>query len=90
MIGPGTVPPLAGQDDPAAPGGPSPYNAAPPYGAPVVPSGVPTPGPGSQYVNDVVGGPVDDNTNTNLPSPATLAFRRTVQANLLTQHQQKG
>lgn len=86
--GPGTVPPLAGQDDPAAPGGPSPYNAAPPYGAPVVPSGVPTPGPGSQYVNDVVGGPVDG--NTNLPSPATLAFRRTVQANLLTQHQQKG
>lgn len=33
--GPGQEPELAGQTNPAAPGGPAPYNAAPPYGSPV-------------------------------------------------------
>lgn len=35
--GPGTRPPLADQADPAAPGGPAPYNGAEPFGAPVAP-----------------------------------------------------
>lgn len=39
--GPGTVPPLAGQGDPAAAGGPSPYQGAAPYGnGPVAPDPV--------------------------------------------------
>lgn len=81
--GPGTVPPLAGLADPAAPGGPAPYNGVPPYGVAVVPTGpgsmgVPSPG----YVN------VDP--NQQLDRTKALAFRRTVQANLVSLNQQKG
>jgi hypothetical protein len=83
--GPGTVPPLAGQADPAAPGGPAPYNGAEPFGAPAVPTGVPAPTPGNHYINDIPGGPVDGNVN-----PATLAFRRTVQAAVLADRKKKG
>jgi hypothetical protein len=35
--GPGTIPPLAGGMDPAAPGGAAPYNGAPPFSSPVAP-----------------------------------------------------
>jgi hypothetical protein len=35
--GPGTVPPMAGGMDPAAPGGAGPYNGAPPFSSPVAP-----------------------------------------------------
>lgn len=81
--GPGTVPPLAGLADPAAPGGPAPYNGVPPYGVAVVPTGpgsmgLPSPG----YVN------VDP--NQQLDRTKALAFRRTVQANLVSLNQQKG
>jgi hypothetical protein len=71
--------PLAGGMDPAEEGGPAPYNGAPPFGSPVVPTGPNQSASGSQYVNDVVGGPVDGNVNS-----ATIAFRRRVQASLLT------
>ena len=71
--------PLSGGMDPAAPGGPSPYNAAPPYGHEVVPmSETELDKPGSDLVNDVVGGPADGNLNR-----ATIAFRKNVQASLL-------
>jgi len=84
--GPGTVPPLAGQEDAAAAGGPAPYNGAQPFGSPVVPTGAPAaPSAGVPTVNDVPGGPLDGNT-----SPATLAFRRQVQANLLADKNKKG
>jgi hypothetical protein len=76
--------PLDGQQDAAAAGGPSPYNGAPPLGHPVVPTGSPSGGAGSNYVNDIPGGPADGNVN-----PATLAFRRQVQASLL-QHNKRG
>ncbi len=74
--GPGTPPILEGGVDPARPGGPAPYNGAGPVGAPVVPTGPAPAEPGNQYVNDVVGGPLDGNTKG-------LAFRRSVQAGLL-------
>jgi hypothetical protein len=70
--------PLTGQQDPAAPGGPSPYNGAEPFGHQVVPGAGPSSGGGSNYVNDIPGGPADGNVN-----PATIAFRRQVQASLL-------
>lgn len=81
--GPGEVPPLAGQTDAAAPGGPAPYNAAPPYGSPVVPSGGAPHGVPSA-VDGTLGGPVDQAAMQHL-SPQTMAFRKTVQANLLNQ-----
>lgn len=74
--GSGTVPPLAGAEDPAAPGGPAPYNAAPPFGGQgVVPAGPGMPPP-VPTVNDV-------------NNPAALAFRRTVQSNLLGTNQRR-
>lgn len=81
--GPGTVPPLAGQADPAAPGGPAPYNGAPPYGAPVTPTG-----PGSMGLPSP--GYVNADPNGQLDQARALAFRRTVQANLVSLNQQKG
>lgn len=81
--GPGTTPPLAGQEDPAAPGGPAPYNGAEPFGAPAVPTGAPAPQAGPAYVNDIPGGPLDGNAKA-------LAFRRRVQASLLTSSKQEG
>jgi hypothetical protein len=83
--GPGRPGPLAGGADPAAAGGPSPYNGAEPYGAPVVPNlsvthGQPT------AIDTQPGAPVDAAAYQHL-SPQTRAFRRTVQANLLQSHQ---
>lgn len=72
--GSGTVPPLEGGTDPAAPGGPAPYNAAEPFGGP----GVVPPGPGMPPAVPVV---------NDVNNPAVLAFRRTVQANLLKRNQ---
>lgn len=84
--GPGTPPPLAGGADPAAPGGPSPYNGAEPFGAGVVPSGV---NPGTPTaISDAPGSAVDKAAMERL-SPQTLAFRKTVQANLLKQRTDK-
>lgn len=78
--GQGQPGPLAGGQDPAAPGGPSPYNGADPLGHPVVPTGQTAGGGGNNYVNDIPGGPADGNVN-----PAAIAFRRQVQASLLQQ-----
>lgn len=76
--GPGTVPPLAGQADPARGDGPSPYNGAEPYGHPVLPPQPSSAGP--HTVNDVLGGPVDGNARA---TASATEFRRRVQANLL-------
>ena len=77
--GQGNPGPLAGGNDPAAPGGPSPYNGAEPFGHEVVPgSETELDQPGSDLVNDVVGGPADGNLNR-----ASIAFRKNVQASLL-------
>jgi hypothetical protein len=74
----GTPGPLDGGQDAAAPGGPAPYNGVEPFGKPVVPTNAPsaTPDPTDQLVNDIPGGPLDGNARA-------LAFRKTVQANLL-------
>lgn len=77
--GPGTVPILEGETDPAAPGGPAPYNGAAPLGQPAVPNRIPVPSP-----------PVVNLTNPNTyDNGKYLAFRKTVQANLLTQSKKK-
>lgn len=74
--GPGTVPVLNGQDTSSdASGGPAPYNGAEPYGSPVVPTSPAMPSPVSQTINDLPGGPVDQNRTL-------AAFRQTIQANL--------
>lgn len=83
--GPGTTPPLDGLPYAAEPGGPAPYNGAEPFGAPVVPgsgaaSGTPT------AIETAPGAPVDQAALQRL-SPQSLAFRRTVQANLLQTRQ---
>ena len=78
LNGRGQPGPLAGGMDASAPGGPSPYNGSEPFGTPVVPTGPEQGQQGSQYVNDVPGGPADGNVN-----PTALAFRRTVQSALL-------
>jgi hypothetical protein len=78
--GRGNPGPLDGLPDPAAAGGPSPYNGAPPYGSPVVPGATPTePNPADALTG---GG--------GMSTPAQVqAFRRTVQANLLAARQGK-
>jgi hypothetical protein len=78
----GTPGPLDGGMDAAAPGGPSPYNGAEPFGQPVVPNSAPGPQgtPADKLVNDIPGGPLDGNARA-------AAFRRTVQANLLKMNQ---
>lgn len=86
--GPGTVPVLEGGIDPAAPGGPAPYNGAAPFGAPVVPqSGVSVqPSPADQLVDDRPGGPVDQDSMRQ----RQLAFRHRVQAGLVRKpHQER-
>lgn len=73
--GPGRPPILEGQYGAADPGGPAPYNGAPPYGTPAVPLGE----------GDTTGTPVTvPDTGMTTPNRATAAaaFRRTVQANL--------
>jgi hypothetical protein len=75
--GPGTVPPLAGGMDPAAPGGSAPYNGAPPYSSPVAPD--------PEWVDPSKQG--QEPTLTSAPNlsltPAMSAFRQQVQAGLL-------
>lgn len=71
--GPGRPPMLDGQYGAADPGGPPPYNGAPPYGTPAVPTGAAA----------TTGAPVTvPDTGMTTPNRAT-AFRRTVQANLV-------
>jgi hypothetical protein len=75
--GPGRPGPLAGQADPAAPGGPAPYNGTEPFGSPVVPTGVPTEPTGTSQLQ----APIDDSGNLQ-SADRTLAFRKRVQAGL--------
>lgn len=85
--GPGKTPPLAGQEDPAASAGASPYNGAPPYGRPVVPTGVPSSGGtgASTTIDTTLGGPMDQAAQERRRMhPSTLAFRQRVQASLVT------
>lgn len=79
--GPGEPGPLAGQTDPAAPGGASPYNGAAPFGTPVVPNGGVAHGT-PVAISATPGAAVDQAALEHL-SPQTLAFRRQVQASLL-------
>jgi hypothetical protein len=89
--GPGKVPPLAGQEDPAAAGGPAPYNSAPPYGKPVVPQGEMAAGTGSNTtINTTIGGPMDQAAEERRRMrPTTLAFRHRVQASLVQDRQER-
>lgn len=75
--GPGRPGPLAGQADPAASGGPAPYNGAEPFGSPVVPTGVATEPTGTSQLQ----APIDDSGNLQ-SADRTVAFRKRVQANL--------
>lgn len=76
--GPGRPGPLAGGSDPAASGGPSPYNGAQPTGSPVVPAMGPVPSSAPATVSD---------SSMAVPThglgPAAAAFRSRVQAGLL-------
>lgn len=81
--GPGQTPPLANGGNPATPGGPAPYNGADPVGSPVVPNGPSAPPAREQTVNDLPGGPVDQ--NRPMDNPTLAAFRKRVAANLAAQ-----
>lgn len=83
--GPGTEPVLQGEGPINAPAGPAPYNGAPPFGKGVVPTGPAAVSTNTPTVQDLPGGPVDQ--NLNLDSARTAQFRRTVQANLLAANQ---
>jgi hypothetical protein len=75
--GPGRPGPLAGYSEPAAPGGPAPYNGAEPMGKPVVPGAVIPPSVDTASM-------VSHSTPPNpFASQQTVAFRRRVQAGLL-------
>jgi hypothetical protein len=78
--GPGQPGPLAGGSEPAAAGGPSPYNGAEPMGAPVVPSV----GSAPAAVADTIPNSGMATPRQSLP-PTMAAFRRTVQSNLLAE-----
>lgn len=79
--GPGRPGPLAGYEDPAAAGGPSPYNGAEPIGRPVVPGAI---APAAIVPPEV--------THNGPPNPfanqQTVAFRRRVQAGLVSLRQE--
>lgn len=91
--GPGTVPPLAGQGDPAASGGPAPYQGAEPFGnGPVAPDPVvgPTqgqPGNGQFVPMPSPGQPAEvpsgltDVESVLKTNPKAAAFRHLVTAN---------
>lgn len=86
--GAGTTPELAGGQNPAAPGGPAPYNGTPPYGSPV------TSNPGwmdpqdSTTTQQPMGGPTPDVTQAPQITPQAR-FRQTVQANLLRERKSR-
>lgn len=77
--GPGQPGPLAGGTDPAAAGGPAPYNGTEPTGSPVVPSAA-AGGGVTQTIPDT-----GMTTPRQSMPPAMATFRRTVQANLLAE-----
>lgn len=91
--GPGTVPPLAGQGDPAASGGPSPYQGAEPFGSgPVAPDPVVGPAQGQQGNGQFVPMPspgqaaeipsgLNDVESVLKANPRAAAFRQLVTAN---------
>lgn len=81
--GPGRPGPLAGYDDPAAAGGPAPYNGAEPLGRSVVPGSI-SPAP-------IVAPEVSHGAPPNpLASQQTVAFRRRVQASLVAMANREG
>lgn len=81
--GPGRPGPLAGYDDPAAAGGPAPYNGAEPLGRSVVPGSI-SPAP-------IVAPEVSHGAPPNpLASQQTVAFRRRVQAGLVAKANKEG
>jgi len=98
--GPGSTPELEGGMNPAAPGGPAPYNGTPPYGSPVTsnpglldpqnsttttePMGSPTP-----FIPPSKDPASSVQTNAGL-SPAQAAFRKRVQAGKLTDNRREG
>lgn len=88
--GPGQPGPLDGQQGAAEPGGPSPYNGAPPFGSPVVPTGV-SRGTGSNTtIDDTVGGPMDQAAVERMrQGPKQLAFRKRVQAGIVQNNQRR-
>lgn len=85
--GPGTKPPLAGGENPAAAGGPAPYNGVEPFGSSVVP-GVDqkpnTPKPGQSPMERP---PHQDTGHDPMSmSDQVVAFRKRVQAALLAEN----
>lgn len=88
--GPGQPGPLAGQEDAAAPGGPAPYNGAPPFGTPVVPTGVTRGTGGNTSIDTTVGGPMDQAAVERMrQGPRQIAFRRQVQAGIVRNNQRR-
>lgn len=81
--GPGKPGPLAGEMNPAAPGGPSPYNGAEPFGSPVVPQQAAVP-QGQPVTIPDTGMASAYNQGSGL-SPISAAFRRRVQAGRLAE-----
>lgn len=83
--GPGKPGPLDAIPNAAAPGGPSPYNGAEPFGTPVVP-GI---GQGPSSPADELLGSGHMSTTNQVMASQALAFRQRVQSNLLKQRQGK-
>jgi len=83
--GPGRPGPLVGEQNAAAPGGPSPYNGAEPFGTPVVPGVGQSP---ASPADALIGGGHMSTTNQAMGKQA-LAFRQRVQAGLLAERQGK-
>lgn len=81
--GPGRPGPLAGGMDAAAPGGPSPYNGAQPFGVPVVPGAE---GASADPADALIGGG-GMSTPSQVMASQTLAFRQRVQDGLLKARQ---
>ena len=77
--GPGQPGPLAGVQEAAVAGGPSPYNGAQPMGSPVVPAAGTAPGVAQTIPSEGMSPP------QRSMSPVSAAFRRTVQATKLTE-----
>jgi hypothetical protein len=85
--GPGRPGPLAGEQNAAAPGGPSPYNGAEPFGTPVVPGSAQA--PEQPDPTDALLGGGNMSTNNQVLSARALAFRQRVQGSLLADRQGK-
>jgi hypothetical protein len=91
LVGPGTTPPLRdAPGTPAAAGGPSPYNGAEPMGAPVVDDPLlTTQAPPQQQMETPVAPNMSGDSSLLRGNPATLAFRKQVQAGKLALRQKE-